>query len=134
MLKTWFTSSCHRSLQSMALPLDIVSDQGKHFISIFWRFLCQLLSIKANLLMAYHLETDGQTEWVNQILNNTFGCTSTTSRRLGQLPPPCRVCIQQYLTFGNYGHTLLRQQGFHPKLEFSLASVVLEAAHSVLQI
>ena len=37
---------------------DIYSDQGKHFISIFWRLLCQLLGIKANLLTAYHPETD----------------------------------------------------------------------------
>src|SRR5882724_8499756 len=49
-------------------PTDIVSDQGKHFILRFWRFLCQLLGIKANLSTAYHPETDGQTEWVNQIL------------------------------------------------------------------
>src|SRR5882724_1003075 len=45
---------------------DIVSDWGKHFISQFWRLLCQLLSIKANLLTAYHPETDGQTKRVNQ--------------------------------------------------------------------
>src|SRR5882672_3180590 len=49
-------------------PTDIISDRGKHFISMFWRSLCQLLSIKANLSTAYNLETDGQTEWVNQIL------------------------------------------------------------------
>ena len=49
-------------------PTDIVSDRGKHFISQFWRWLCQLLGIKANLSMAYHPENDGQTKWVNQIL------------------------------------------------------------------
>src|SRR5882724_11421544 len=47
---------------------DIISNQGKHFISRFWRSLCQLLDIKANLSTAYHPGTDGQTEWVNQIL------------------------------------------------------------------
>ena len=49
-------------------PLDIISNCGKHFISRFWRSLCQLLGIKVNLSTAYHPETDGQTEWVNQIL------------------------------------------------------------------
>src|SRR5882724_9196149 len=49
-------------------PADIISDWGKHFISHFWRLLCQLLGIKANLSMAYHPETDGQTKQVNQIL------------------------------------------------------------------
>ena len=47
---------------------NIISDQGKHFISHFWWSLCQLLDIKANLSTAYHPETDGQTERVNQIL------------------------------------------------------------------
>ena len=50
------------------IPTDIISDQGKHFISQFWRSLCQLLDIKANLLTAYHPKTDSQTERVNQIL------------------------------------------------------------------
>src|SRR5882724_2223450 len=47
---------------------DIVSDWGKHFILRFWRSLCQLLGIKEILSMAYHPETDVQTKWVNQIL------------------------------------------------------------------
>src|SRR5882672_149473 len=49
-------------------PTDIVSDHGNHFISHFWRSLCQLLSIKANLSMAYHPETNRKTKRVNQIL------------------------------------------------------------------
>jgi len=49
-------------------PSDIVSDCSKHFISRFWRSLCQLLDVKANLSTAYHPETDRQTERVNQIL------------------------------------------------------------------
>src|SRR5882672_2865176 len=43
-------------------PTDLISDRGKHFISHFWRSLCQLLSIQANLSTAYHPETDGKTE------------------------------------------------------------------------
>jgi len=49
-------------------PTDIVSDQGKHFISCFWRSLCQLWASRANLSTAYHPETNGQTEQVNQVL------------------------------------------------------------------
>jgi len=50
------------------VPADIVSDRGKHFISHFWSSLCDLLHIKSNLSTAYHPETDGQTERLNQIL------------------------------------------------------------------
>lgn len=49
-------------------PSDIVSDRGKHFVSRFWSSLCSLLGIKSNLSTAYHPETDGQTERINQIL------------------------------------------------------------------
>ena len=49
-------------------PSDIVSDRGKHFVSRFWKSLCHTLNIKSNLSTAYHLETDGQTEQLNQIL------------------------------------------------------------------
>ena len=53
-------------------PSDIISDGGKHSISCFWRSLCQLLGIKANLSMAYHPETDGQTEWGTRSSSSTF--------------------------------------------------------------
>ena len=50
------------------LPDDIISDRGSLFISSFWESLCSLLKIKRNLSTAYHPETDGQTERVNQVL------------------------------------------------------------------
>src|SRR5882724_2382960 len=65
MLRTWPISQVFEKHGTMT---DIDSDWGKHFISCFWRSLCQLLGIKANLSTAYHPETDGQTERVNQIL------------------------------------------------------------------
>ncbi len=50
------------------IPQDIISDRGKHFVSNFWSSLCDHLKIKSNLSTSYHPETDGQTERVNQIL------------------------------------------------------------------
>jgi len=49
-------------------PTDIISDRGKLFVSKFWTSLCSILNIKNNSSTAYHPETDGQTERVNQIL------------------------------------------------------------------
>lgn len=49
-------------------PHDIVSDRGRHFVSKLWSGICAALRIKSNLSTAYHPETDGQTERVNQIL------------------------------------------------------------------
>ncbi|MBW0557086.1 hypothetical protein O181_096801 [Austropuccinia psidii MF-1] len=50
------------------LTSSIVSDRGSLFVSSFWTNLCQQLKISRDLSTAYHPETDGQTERVNQIL------------------------------------------------------------------
>ena len=50
------------------LPQSIVSDCGSQFINDFWGFLCKKLSITAQLLTAWHPETDGQTEQINGVM------------------------------------------------------------------
>ncbi|MBW0488848.1 hypothetical protein O181_028563 [Austropuccinia psidii MF-1] len=47
---------------------SIVSDRASLFISSFWTNLCRQLKISRDLPTAYHPETYGQTERVNQIL------------------------------------------------------------------
>ena len=50
------------------LPKDIVSDRGTQFVSKFTRRLLELLDVKGNRSTAYHPESDGQAERVNQTL------------------------------------------------------------------
>ena len=50
------------------LPLTIVSDRGTQFISRFWKHLYRSLQIKSHLSTAFHLQTDGQIENTNGIL------------------------------------------------------------------
>ena len=50
------------------LPDSIISDRGSVFTSAFTQSLCRLLGIKHLKSTAYHPQTDGQTERVNQIL------------------------------------------------------------------
>ncbi|MBW0563273.1 hypothetical protein O181_102988 [Austropuccinia psidii MF-1] len=50
------------------IPVSIVSDRGSLFVSSFWTNLCQQLKLSRDLSTAFHPETDGQTEKVNQIL------------------------------------------------------------------
>ncbi|MBW0462885.1 hypothetical protein O181_002600 [Austropuccinia psidii MF-1] len=50
------------------LPASIVSDRGSLFVSSFGTQLCKHLKISRDLSTAFHPETDGQTERVNQIL------------------------------------------------------------------
>ena len=50
------------------LPTCIISDRDPRFTSTFSRELCHTLGIMQNISMAYHPQTDGQSEHTNQRL------------------------------------------------------------------
>ena len=50
------------------LPKSIVSDRGTQFTSTLWKRLCEQLGVTRRLSTAYHPETDGSTERMNQTL------------------------------------------------------------------
>jgi hypothetical protein len=50
------------------LPAAITSDRGDQFVQGVWGHLCKLLKIEQRLSSAYHPETDGSTERMNQTL------------------------------------------------------------------
>ncbi|WVZ92111.1 LOW QUALITY PROTEIN: hypothetical protein U9M48_038200 [Paspalum notatum var. saurae] len=51
-------------------PLSIVSDRGPQFTARFWKSLQRALDTKLDYSTAYHPQTDGQTERVNQLLED----------------------------------------------------------------
>jgi transposase InsO family protein len=58
----------HNIYRIRGAPESIVSDRGPQFISDFWDEFCRILGIKLKLSTAFHPETDGQTEIMNQYL------------------------------------------------------------------
>ena len=50
------------------LPESVVSDRGPQFAAELTKELNWMLGIKTKLLTAFHPQTDGQTEWMNQEL------------------------------------------------------------------
>jgi hypothetical protein len=52
------------------VPKKIVSDRGTQFTLRFWEKLHEAMDTRLNFSSAYHPQTDGQTERVNQILED----------------------------------------------------------------
>src|ERR1700746_2920746 len=69
-----------------SIPSHITSNRGSEFISHFFCSLGKALDIHLHFTSGYHLEGNGQTEQMNQTLEqySTSVCIATTSRTIGQ--------------------------------------------------
>jgi hypothetical protein len=63
------------------VPTQIVSDRGTQSISKFWERLHETLDTHLNFSSAYHPQIDGQTERVNQILEDMLRAYALQYRR-----------------------------------------------------
>ena len=50
------------------IPDSLVSDHGTQFMSRFFKALCALIGMDQKLSTSFHLQTDGQTERINAVL------------------------------------------------------------------
>lgn len=100
------------------LPDDIISDRGTQFVSKFWKSLFEILKVDIKLSSAFHPQTDGQTERVNQVLEQYLRCTINYQQDdwIEYLPfaefaynNTLHASTQQTPFFANYG--------YHPKLD-----------------
>jgi len=60
--------SWDRVFKDMGIPQKVISNRGPQFVSKFMKKLCSRLGIERNPSTTYHPQTDGQTEQVNQEL------------------------------------------------------------------
>ena len=54
------------------LPLDIILDWDKLFMSQFWKSLNALCGVKLKMSMLYHPQTDGTSEWMNKTITQAL--------------------------------------------------------------
>ena len=64
------------------IPKTIISDRGSQFVARFWEQLHAALGTQLIRSSAYHPQTDGQTEGINQILDDILrACALTYSQK-----------------------------------------------------
>ena len=59
-----------RVVSLQGVPKTIISDRGSQFVAHFWEQLQASLGTQLIRSSAYHPQTDGQTERINQILED----------------------------------------------------------------
>jgi hypothetical protein len=100
-------------------PEDIVSDRGPQFMSKFWRHFHDLLGTKTNLSSAYHPQTDGQTERVNQILEQYLRCFINFHQDNWTKYLPLAELAHNNTLHSSTGQTpFFSNYGYHPKFDF----------------
>ena len=70
-----------RIICAHGVPKRIVSDRGTQFTSRFWKKIHEVLGTQLDFSTAYHPQTDGQTERVNQILEDKLRACALTYQR-----------------------------------------------------
>lgn len=97
------------------LPAAIVSDRDKVFTSNLWKELFRLTQTRLQMSSAYHPQTDGQTERINQCLETYLCCFAHA----------CPTKWQAWLHWQSFGTTpRLMQHWEKHRLKCSMATVL----------
>jgi hypothetical protein len=103
------------------LPNDITYDRRPQFVSKFWWRLLQTFSCRVNLSSAYHPQTDGQTERVNQILEQYLRCSlSYQQDDWVDLLPLAEFAYNNSLHASTGVTPFFANYGLHPRFNISL--------------
>jgi len=97
------------------LPSDIVSDRDSRFTSKTWQEFLRLSSIRPRMSTAFHPQTDGQTERLNQTIGAYLRVfISHEQDNWVGLLPMAEFAYDNSITMGNWMSPFYANYGFHP--------------------
>jgi len=97
------------------LPTDIVSDRDFHFISDVWKEFLKLTGIRSRMSTAFHPQTDGKTERLNQTIKAYLRAfVSKEQDDWVRLLPMAEFAYNNSTTTGNGMSPFYANYGFHP--------------------
>lgn len=120
------------------LPDDITSDRDKLFTSKFWQALMKRLDIKSKLSTSFHPQTDGQTERLNQVIEQYLrSYVNFEQDNWVDLLPTAQMAYNASKTnttevspfFANYGYEPELRQG--PLAEVPRAAIRADRLHEM---
>jgi hypothetical protein len=101
------------------LPSSIISDRGPQFASLFWKRLFSLCGTLIKLSTAFHPETDGQTERVNQVMEGYLRCFIDVDQETWpSLLPLAEFTYNNTLNVSTQQTPFFTNFGYHPRLDF----------------
>ncbi|SPC67056.1 uncharacterized protein UHOD_11464 [Ustilago sp. UG-2017b] len=109
----------HHVYSKHGLPTSIVSDRGSEFTSHFWRSLSTLLGIENHFSSAYHPQSDGQTERVNQVLEQFLrGYSNHLQTDWSDLLPLAEFSYNNAEHASTQLTPFFANYGYHPRFSF----------------
>lgn len=112
-----------RLISQHGLPNAIVSDRGSKFTSKLWRYLMSRLGIHLRLSTAFHPQTDGQTERVNQVLEQYLRIfTSYNQDDWSTLLPQASLAYNNSIHSATKFTPFYSNFGYHPRWVNELVS------------
>ena len=106
-------------LKLHGLPSENISDMDAKFSGKFWESLCKSLGIKRKMWTAYHTQTDGQTERINQVLEGYLcNFVNYDQNDWYQLLPLAEYAYNNSKASAHKLTPFFANYGFHPQTEW----------------
>jgi hypothetical protein len=105
-------------VQHHSIPEHIISDWEPQFKSKFWKEFWATWGVKTVLSSAYHLETDGQTERTNGLINQYICCFCTYLQdNWVELLAMCEFAYNNSISSATGFTSFMAHTGMNPKMD-----------------